>query len=128
MFRSIILYSLEKIRVCWQNQEWKHKIWRETLYRFILLLFEYKGILYKINRFSFISQDVVAFWRKPLSKNRDAFKLLSLYIFWVYSPFPAFNSKHETQLPNLTLFCQFQVVSWGLELQLYMAKSYLTTL
>lgn len=65
---------------------------------------------YSNTKVSYIELIVFLLFHKT-SKNRDAFKLLSLYTFWVYSPFPAFNSKHETQLPNLTLFCQFQVAS-----------------
>lgn len=122
MLRSIILYLLEKKRVWWQNQEWKrkHEVWRETPYSFMLLLFEYKDVLHKVNRFSLISQDAVAFWRKPLSKSPDAFKVLSLNLFWVYSPF-----RLSTQNTKLNFLIFHYSVSSRLPLEAWSCSYYI---
>lgn len=62
----------------------KYEVWCEILYSFMLLLFEYRDVLYKINCFFFILKDGVVFWRKVLSKSFDVFKVLLLNLFWVY--------------------------------------------
>ena len=122
MLRSIISYLLEKKRVWWQNQEWKRKyeVCRETPYSFMLLLFEYKDVLHKVNRFSLISQDAVAFWRKPLSKSPDAFKVLSLNLFWVYSPF-----RLSTQNTKLDFLICYYSISSRLPLEAWSFSYYL---
>lgn len=116
MLSSIILYLFEKKRVWWQNQEWKrkHEVWRETPYSFMLLLFEYRDVLYKINRFSLISKDGVAFWRKALSKSPDAFKVLSLNLFWVYSPFrlSTQNTKLDFQICHYSVSSSLPLEAW----------------
>ena len=39
----------------------KHDVWRETPYNFMLLLFEYKDVLHKINRFLLFHKTLLHF-------------------------------------------------------------------
>lgn len=95
MLQSIILYSLKKKRVCWQNQKWKSK--HKARHNSILYSWNTKiskDINYSPSFLIYRTRDLT-FWRKLPRKSVDVFGVLSPYLFWIYSPFSGFQLKTQ---------------------------------